>query len=246
MIKGIIFDMGGTLLQFTGDVQAINTERMEKVGDFFHKKHVKLDTDAFVTAIITAQKQAQKLAHQSLKEYQMRDVIIEALHAISAPKRAEGLVLGAVRAYFEPSEAAHSLIPGAIDVLKKLRVRGIKLALLSNAPDDALVQRLINRYGLRPYLSPVFSSAGLGWAKPAPQAFLFIAKRWELNPQEIAVVGDTPQTDILGANNADMRSIFIPRNGGLLETLDASQTQTITADVSIHALSELESALTQF
>jgi len=245
LIKGIIFDMGGTLLQFVGDVHRLKTKRTANVAHFFHKKRIKLDAEAFATAIIEAQKQAQESAHQSLEEYQMRDVIVKALQAIEAPKRAEGLVAGAVRAYFEPSEAMHEQIPGAIEVVKALYAQGIKLALLSNAPDDALVQRLINRYGLRPYFSPVFSSAGLGWAKPNPQAFLFIAKRWGLNPQEIVVVGDTPQTDILGAKNAGMHSIFVPRNGGLLETLDTSQTQNITADATIKALSELESILTQ-
>lgn len=238
--------MGGTLLQFEGDMQILNTERTASVADFFRKKRIKLDAEALAVAIVDAQKSAQTAAHQNLAEYQMRDVIAAALQAIEAPKRAESLISGAVRAYFSPSEAAHGLIPGVIEVLKKLKAQNLKLALLSNAPDDALVQRLINRYGLRQYFSPVFSSAGLGWAKPDARAFSIIADRWGLSPQEIVMVGDTPQTDILGAKNAGMHSVFVPRNGGLLEALDTSQTKQITADATIGSLSELESVLAQF
>lgn len=246
LIKGIIFDMGGTLLQLSGNVDALNIERRVNVASFFRKKRIKLDAESLTTAIDAAQKNAQANAHQSLEEYQTRDVILSALQAIDAPKRAEALVSGAVRAYFEPSEAIHEQIPGTLEVVKKLHAQGLHLALLSNAPDDPLIQRLVNRYGLRPYFSPVFSSAGLGWAKPNPKAFLFIADRWRLKPQEIVVVGDTLQTDIWGAKNAGMHSVLVPHNGSTLETLDASQTQSITADATIHSLSELESVLTQF
>ena len=61
----------------------------------------------------------------------------------------------------------------------------------------------------RPWLSPTFSSAGWGWRKPKPEAFDLIARRWDLSPAEIVMVGDTLNADILGAHRAGMHSILV-------------------------------------
>jgi putative hydrolase of the HAD superfamily len=110
------------------------------------------------------------------------------------------------------------------------------LGLLSNATDDLFVQRLVNRLDLRPWLSPTFSSAGLGLRKPKREPFDLILSRWNLPPGSVVVVGDTLNADILGAHNSGMRGILItadeaPRNDEFRET--------IVPDGTIAALGEL-------
>ena len=45
--------------------------------------------------------------------------------------------------------------------------------------------------------------------KPLKKPFLDMAKRMNLEPSEIAVIGNNKLTDIFGANRAKMYSIFI-------------------------------------
>ena len=44
MIKGIIFDLGGTLLQFQGDIKELERQGAENIADWLiKKKRVKID-----------------------------------------------------------------------------------------------------------------------------------------------------------------------------------------------------------
>ncbi len=43
----------------------------------------------------------------------------------------------------------------------------------------------LNRLGLKPWLAPVWSSATLGYRKPRREAFMAIAQRWSLLPNEM-------------------------------------------------------------
>jgi len=137
---------------------------------------------------------------------------------------------------FTGEEAAWKAYPDARATLKALAQQGHRLSLLSNATDDLFVQRLVNRLDLRPWLSPTFSSAGLGLRKPKREPFDLILSRWNLPPGSVVVVGDTLNADILGAHNSGMRGILItadeaPRNDEFRET--------IVPDGTIAALGEL-------
>ncbi len=240
MIKGIIFDLGGTLLHFKGDLPRCEQQGALAVGEWFLKKQrIRLNVPALAEAVLAARQTGLQHAAESLVEFKMSDGIAAALQAIDAPARALPLAEQAARYFFIEEEAGHTLIPQTIETLKILQKTGLKPGLLSNATDDGLIQRLVNRTGLRPYLSPVFSSAGLGRQKPHPAPFRLIAERWQLPPEQIAVVGDTLKTDILGAQKAGMRGILLT----VFEHHSNAQNRHIQPQATIATLSELPDAI---
>jgi putative hydrolase of the HAD superfamily len=99
---------------------------------------------------------------------------------------------------------------------------------------------LINRLGLRPWLSPTFSSAALGVRKPLREPFDMILSRWNLAAEAVVVVGDTLNADILGAHNAGMRGILITADES---SANDDNREMIVPDASIAALGELPSLL---
>lgn len=209
MIKGIIFDLGSTLLQFTGDWESIRRQGLEDMTTWYlKKKHVKLDGEALAQAFLAEIESGRKQALQTQTEVSATDSLQKALDKIEAPASAAAFVEAAIKIFFGPEEARWQPYPDAEDTLKQLKSGGYRLGLYSNATDDPLVQRLINKSKLRPWLSPTFSSAGWGWRKPRPEPFELIAKRWGLSPAEIVVVGDALNADILGAQNAGMVGIL--------------------------------------
>jgi putative hydrolase of the HAD superfamily len=176
---------------------------------YWKKKHIKLDGPALVEAFIAERAAGRELAYQTQTEVVAQQSLRDALQKIDAPASTGGFVEAAIKTYFEPEEAAWHPYPDAIDTLKTLKGQGFRLGLYSNATDDAFVQRLVNKSGCRPWLSPAFSSAGWGWRKPKREPFDLIAKRWDLPAEQIVVVGDTLQADILGAQHAGMHSILV-------------------------------------
>jgi len=212
LIKGIIFDLGNTLIHFTGNWDSINRIGTEAMADWFlKKKRIKLDNPALIDAFLTARAADRETAYQTHTEVLAIHSLKTALKKIDAPPSAlaHPVVEAAIKIYFEPEEAAWQPYPDALATLKQLHAQGYRLGLYSNATDDPFVQRLVNRCGFRPWLSPTFSSAGCGWRKPKPEGFNLIAQRWGLPPQDIVIIGDTLHADILGAQHAGMLSILV-------------------------------------
>ncbi len=210
MIKGIIFDLGHTLVRFTGDWETVKRQGAEAMATwYFKKKHIKIDAPGLVEAFIREREAGRQIAYQTQTEVVAQQSLRDALETIGAPASTKSLVEAAIKVYFGPEEATWQSYPDTLDTLKLLKTQGYRLGLYSNATDDPFIQRLVNRNGLRPWLSPTFSSAGWGWRKPKREPFDLIARRWGLPPQEIVVVGDTLPADILGAQNAGMHSILV-------------------------------------
>lgn len=241
-IKGIIFDLGYTLIQFTGDWETVVRTGARAMSDWFlKKKRIGHDQTGLMEAFISEQAAGRVLAFQTQTEVLSADNLRRALRRIQAPARAMPLVPDALKIYFQAEEAAWQRYPEAIDTLKLLKAQGYRLGLYSNASDDAFVQRIVNQEKLRPWLSPTFSSAGWGWRKPKAEPFNLIAQRWHLKPAEIVMVGDTLNADILGANNAGLASVLVTMN----ESPSNEDNRHVQPTATIPSLATLPGIITQ-
>jgi HAD superfamily hydrolase (TIGR01549 family) len=243
MLRGIIFDLGNTLMVFNGEEQAAIQAGAAAMADWYlHKKHISLEREALITTFIQVRRQNYALALQDSHEITAEESLAQALQAIHAPKTATACLSEAIRIFFEPEEAQYQPCEEATSLLSFLKEKGLRVGLFSNATDDPLIQRLVNRLGFRPYLSPVFSSAGVGWRKPHPYGLQLIAERWAISPSSIAMVGDMPGTDILGAQQAGMHSILFSLSGQ-----HAAESQPeIAADVRIIELAMIKDLINQW
>lgn len=238
MITGIIFDLGHTLLYLDGDWRELAQTGAEAMADwYFKKKRIKLDQAGLVETFLAERAAAREQAEQSQTEIVAETCLIRALDKIEAPSKAKAQVMieAAIKIYFEGEQAAWQPYPEAIETLKTLKAQNYRLGLYSNATDDALVQRLINENRLRSLLTITLSSAGYGWRKPRPEAFQVIARRWNLLPEEIVVVGDTLNADVLGAQNVGMKSILVT----MQESPSNDQHRHIQPTATASRLSEL-------
>ncbi|MCB0208368.1 MAG: HAD family hydrolase [Anaerolineae bacterium] len=239
MIKGIIFDLGGTLMEITRSWNDVIREGAEAMAEWYLKKrHIKFDTEALIDAFIIERYNACQESCNTHTEILAQESLRRALTHIAAPASTQAFTEAAIKVFFEPEENAYRLYDDALDTVKQLRGQGYRLGLYSNATDDKLIQRLVNRNHLRPHLSPTFSSAAYGWRKPKPELFNLIAERWKLPPDQIAMVGDTVEADILGALNTGMTGILIKREG-------KTNSSHVQPAATIDQLSELPSLLKQ-
>jgi putative hydrolase of the HAD superfamily len=235
-IRGIIFDLGSTLMYFDGDWEDVVGRGAANMAAFFTRKRVKLDEAVLAEAFVTGRRAGREVAYRTDREVTCAESLRAALKKVGAPPEAIALVSEAVRVYFEPEEAAWKVYPDAKATLSHLFQQGYRLGLLSNATDDAFIQRLVNRLELRPWLSPTFSSASLGIRKPLREPFELILSRWSLPPASAVMVGDTLNADILGAHNMGMRGILIAADEA---PSNNDHRGTIIPDATITALSEL-------
>ncbi len=86
-----------------------------------------------------------------------------------------------------------------LNFLKKANLRGLKLSILSNNP-------YVSKTILKTINIPTTKKFA---CKPLKKPFLDMAKTMNLNPNQIAVIGNNRFSDIWGANRANMYSIYI-------------------------------------
>lgn len=123
----------------------------------------------------------------------------------------EPVLRAAVRALYAVTQDNWHVEPGAATTLKKLKEHGYRLAVISNASDDENVQALVDKAGLREFLELTLSSAACGIRKPHPRIFRTAIDHFGVHPERTAMIGDTLEADVLGANRMGMYSIWITR-----------------------------------
>jgi putative hydrolase of the HAD superfamily len=122
------------------------------------------------------------------------------------------------RRFMEPIFRRGRCYPDAWSTLEKLRVLGIKTAIISNSPWGSpakLWREEIKRLGLASRVDAVVFCGDVGWRKPAPQIFRFALDRLGVRPAESLFVGDDPRWDLAGPRAVGIDAILIDREGAL-------------------------------
>ena len=121
-------------------------------------------------------------------------------------------------------------------VLKKLRVDGYKVALLSNT-EDLIAPVLEKNIKLSSYFDVFGVSYEIGALKPEKKAFEYVLKRLKVKPSEALMVGDSLRSDILGSKNAGMHNCLINRTGSIVDNAN------VKPEFTVKSLKELNKVL---
>lgn len=104
-----------------------------------------------------------------------------------------------------------TLYTDVLPILKGLKAKGYKLAILSNAPPNAK-ELYKDSDELNTYMDCAFWSCDLGCGKPEKQIFNIVINVLKCKKEEALYVGDSYENDYLGAKNAGIDSILIDRS----------------------------------
>jgi putative hydrolase of the HAD superfamily len=190
MFKAIIFDLDDTLIDFMERKKILISESVKamiKAG--LKEKYSKLYnefTEFYWQTGIEDQNIFEKFL---MKKYGRIDYRILA-HAIVAYRKANSRIL--------------KTYPGVIKVLRILKRKGIKLAVLSDAPRVNAHIRLVE-VGLDHIFDVIITFDDVGETKPSTKGFKLILERLGVDASECLMVGDNPKRDVIGAKNAGIR-----------------------------------------
>ncbi len=209
MLRGVIFDLGSTLLshEYSNRWRELRPQMVLALSADLRAQGMQLDAGAFagVFTRLLADFDAQRQTH--FKEVTSEYVLRETLAQLALNPNGVDFSR-ALAAFYALSETLWRPMPRLYETLDSLRARGLRLAIVSNAADNANVQRLIDNHRLRPYFDPIVVSAVVGVRKPNPRIFEPVFNTWEIAPAEAVMIGDTLGADILGARNAGMKSVW--------------------------------------
>jgi len=116
-------------------------------------------------------------------------------------------------------------LPGAEDLLRSLKKRGLGLGLATNRdrPWEALAS-----VGLAPYFDSAAGALEVARVKPAPDMLWLVMERLEALPDQTIFIGDAP-SDMAAAARAGVRGVGLLEGGGSHEELLAAGAWQIRA-----------------
>jgi putative hydrolase of the HAD superfamily len=193
MIRAIIFDLDNTLVDFMAMKEAaIEAAALAMIdaGLKMSKKDVK-------------EKIYEIYEAEGIEDQRVFDKFLtRALGTIDYRIHAAGII-----GYRRAREAALVLYPHVHLVLMELVKRGIKLAVLSDAPRLQAWLRLC-QLNLQHIFDVVITFEDTDKRKPAPEPFNLALQRLSVTPEEAIMVGDWAERDIYGAKLLKIRTIF--------------------------------------
>jgi putative hydrolase of the HAD superfamily len=246
-VKGVIFDLGHTLMVLDSTWPKVFERGAADLATFLRKEGLDMDGQAFAQTLLDRRAELFARAKQTRREVTAEESMRWTFAQFDLPDPSSALVNGALDAFFADEEAHWLAYPEARSVLRELAGRGLRLGMYSNATHDPLIQRLVDRLGFRPWLEPALSSAKYSIRKPDPAAFAPILASWGLSPGSVVVVGDTLEADILGAQQAGMLSVWFPSRQDARQEGDSADQKAASLpalpDATIGDLGELPACL---
>ncbi len=101
-----------------------------------------------------------------------------------------------------------ALFPGALDLLRRLKDRGIKLGLVTNGLSETHREK-IALLQITEYFDAIFLSDEVGMVKPDPLLFAHACTKLDSSPSASAMVGDRYERDIAGAIQAGLYTVWV-------------------------------------
>jgi len=193
MIEAILFDLDNTLIDFM----------------LMKRKACEAAIDAMISAGLKMHKEkAMKLLFELYGEKGIeynkifQEFLEKATGGIDYRILAEGIV-----AYRKAQVSYVKPYPGTVKTLVKLKERGMKLGIVSDAPSVNAWIRLVEMR-LEDFFDVVVTFDETGQKKPSKAPFLRAIEKLGVRPEKTLFVGDWPERDIRGAKALGMRTAF--------------------------------------
>ena len=193
MIRAIVFDLDNTLTDF----MKMKSDAVTAAIDGMIDAGLKLPRDA-VRARIDAIYQEQGLEYQKVFD----ELLASELGRIDPKILASGIV-----AYRRARESALVLYPHVQMTLLELTKRGIRLGVVSDAPQAQVWLRLCS-LSLQHVFDAVVTFDDTGERKPSPAPFRAVLRQLGVDASEAMMIGDWAERDVVGARSLGMKTVF--------------------------------------
>ncbi|WLR42659.1 HAD family hydrolase [Bacillus carboniphilus] len=190
MIKAVLFDLDGTLLNRDESVKCFITNQYDRFQKFlshlskedYVARFIELDKRGYVWKDKVYQKMVDEFNLQLSWEVFLEDYITMFKH------------------HCHP-------FPNLFDMLEKLKEKEIRLGMITNGKNPFQMDN-IEALKIRDYFDVILISEEEGIKKPNPDIFHRALKKLDVSSHESMFVGDNPMNDVNGAQEVGMIGIW--------------------------------------
>ncbi|MHA1238973.1 MAG: HAD family hydrolase [Candidatus Odinarchaeia archaeon] len=207
-IKGVVFDLDGTLVAFKIEYMKAKKEVEEYLRSLGIPEHLFNKTPIFTGLI----KILDFLKKKGVTDNEL-SLIKQRVNEIASK-------------YEFDAANKTSLLPGVKEVLEYIKKRGLKIGLFT-INQRKVVEYLLNKMNIKHYFDAVVTRDDVDEPKPSSKHLIAVLEKLNLKPEEVLVVGDHP-IDFDAANKMGATTIGVEtrmngaelrRRGGVTHTI---------------------------
>ena len=228
MIKGIIFDYGGTL-----DSRGVHWSEVLWQG--YCQAGVPIDKETFRNAYVEGERALAReriiMPQDDFHTLLLKKVEVEISYLPDKPDaEVQDRWIKEIATYCD--DAARECIEEARAILEQLHER-YPMMLVSNFYGN--IDEVLRSYGIRHLFKGIIESAVVGVRKPNPTLFKLGVDALELEPDEVLVVGDSLRKDIIPAEHLGCHALWLKGKGWTVEEDLQTHPNTITSITQVTA-----------
>jgi putative hydrolase of the HAD superfamily len=242
MIQAVIFDLGGTLIEYAGEYHVwpdMETPGLRAAHKLLTTQGVAVpDFAAFRDTGFALLPGRWRQATAGERNLRLADLIGEILAENGYAAGETAVMAAAAQAYEAAIQAQCSPIEGGKALLAQLREQGYRLGLISNTMfrGEAHLQDLA-RFELDGYFDATLFSADENKWKPNRAPFEHMAAALAVEPGAAVYIGDDPANDVVGSQRAGLKAIHMRSSDRFAIPAEARP------DATIQRLAELPAVL---
>jgi HAD superfamily hydrolase (TIGR01509 family) len=191
MLKAVIFDLDGTLIDSKIDFQKMKRRSIR---------------------LLEASGVKQGLLTENMLNYDIEARAKEYLRKKGAPEEAIQMAFQKVTKIMNQIElkAVESVRPvdGVVKTLVNLKARGLKIGIITRSCRE-YTHRILEKLDLKRFIDAIAARDDVSKPKPAPEHPQYLMTILRVKPSETILVGDHPM-DALCARNAGIRYFLVP------------------------------------
>jgi len=214
-LKGVIFDLGSTLLEYENiPWDTLNTRCLEAGYAYLREEKENAPPfDEIVQQYVKIRSRYRKYAAETLDEWIITDAIADVLKSAGL-NSSVGLANRFFEAYYRPVSEQLTLFADTPYVLEELKKNNLKIGLVSNTifPESYHLDEL-KKFNLIRYFDFTIFSSTFGRRKPHRSIFNHAVELSGLPAQQLLFIGDRYIEDYSGPKDAGLQAIIKYREG---------------------------------
>lgn len=204
----LIFDLYGTLVDIHTEENALVWEKTALYFGYYGAHYSPDELKAAFEEELKARKAKAGQSYECFPDLPFEPIMAQLFRRSGVEENADTLGLNAAQLFRICSTEYIKLYPGALEALAKLRAKGFRLWLLSNA------QRVFTAYelrhlGLGEQLDGIFISSDYGCRKPDSRFYQALVEEKGLQVDRCLMIGNDRDTDIAGAKALGMGTLYM-------------------------------------
>lgn len=208
MIRGIIFDFDGTLIDSFSPRSEALKKVAEKIFQILNGEGLRVNMNDLLSEVLSLEDEMNRRGMLN------RNLWWKTIFNKYGINVSENELLSLTNIYWSIIMKNQRIYEDTIQSLSLLKEKGFKLALLTDT--DGLVGMKLKRIeasGIKHFFDEILiAGEHTKQTKPAPEPFLTILEKLGLDSEYAVYIGDSLATDIAGAKKVNMTAILVLRN----------------------------------